>query len=80
MQTPIVKGEPGPGVNQDCYVTEEREWTLRGIISTMTYDLCGIVHAGVMSNHPGCDGCGACLEDRTWGLLRELHVVDGGGR
>lgn len=41
------------------------------ILGTMTYDLCGFAHAGVVDGHRGCAGCGDCIVLGTWDLLRE---------
>ena len=43
----------------------------RNVLSTMTYDLCGLVHAGEIGGHNGCAGCGECFRLRTWDLLGE---------
>ena len=46
----------------------ERENLLGDVLSTMTFDLCGITHATGMA-HPGCPGCGECMAVGTYGLV-----------
>ena len=46
----------------------ERDDLFGDVLSTLVFDLCGITHA-IGSAHPGCSGCGECMNMGTYGLV-----------